>query len=217
MVHATVFEQNMPRRQPLVINIVFISALCLGLAYLDDYDRRGWPLGRSLERGIAILRHFGRLNPQSSRYSEICQLLQDATATYVYSRDSKFFQSSSQQVRSVFGDIRDSAGARSSVQLSTSDSTSSILPRPAMVEPISPSSFDGNMLQQVSMAITPGLSTGQFNNGHNYQYQDDSEFSALPLNFFSTNGAPSLSDWSAGEDVPLFSLTSEITSEMYNW
>ena len=37
--HDIIFEEGMPNRQPLVINNVFISALCLGLAYLDDYDR----------------------------------------------------------------------------------------------------------------------------------------------------------------------------------
>lgn len=215
--HEIVYEQNMPRRQPLVINDVFISALCLGLAYLDDYDRRGWPLGRSLERGIAILNHFGRLNPQSARYSEICQLLQEATATYVYNRDSKFLRSSSQQVRSVFGDMRDSAGARSSVQLSNSDSTSSMPQQLATAEPIPASSFDSNILQQESMISIPSSSTRQSTSGHNYQHQDDSEFSVPPLNFFSTNGVPSSIDWSAQEEVPLFSLTSEITTETYNW
>ncbi|KAF7937942.1 uncharacterized protein EAE97_007738 [Botrytis byssoidea] len=77
--HETVYEQAMPQRQPFIINSVFISVLCLGLAYLDDFDQRGWPLSTGLRRGIAILNHFGRLNPQSARYSEICQLLQDAT------------------------------------------------------------------------------------------------------------------------------------------
>ncbi|PQE19408.1 fungal specific transcription factor domain protein [Rutstroemia sp. NJR-2017a BBW] len=215
--HETVYEQAMPQRQPFVINSVFISVLCLGLAYLDDYDRRGWPLSTGLRRGIAILNHFGRLNPQSARYSEICQLLQDATTTYVYNRDSKFLRSSSQQVRSVFGDIRHSAGGRSSVQPSNVDAGSNILRQQGIVEPISPSSFNDNTFQEESMNTMTGISTGQFSGGHNYRLHDDSQFTVLPLNFFSANGALLSDDWPTEDDVPLFSLTSEVTSEMYNW
>ncbi|KAF7905863.1 hypothetical protein EAF00_000142 [Botryotinia globosa] len=84
--HETVYEQAMPQHQPFIISSVFISVLCLELAYLDDFDRRGWPLSTGLRRGIAILNHFGRLNPQSARYSKIYQLLHDATTIYVNDR-----------------------------------------------------------------------------------------------------------------------------------
>ncbi|TGO50564.1 hypothetical protein BOTNAR_0388g00060 [Botryotinia narcissicola] len=201
----------MPQRQPFIINNVFISVLCLGIAYLDDFDRRGWPLSTGLRRGIAILNHFGRLNPQSARYSEICQLLQDATTM-----DIKLLRSSSQQVRSVFGDIRHSAGDQSPIQPSNVDLRSNILRQQGIVEPISPSSFNENTFEAESMNTMIGISTGQFSGGHNYHPHDDSQFTALPLNFFSGNCVLLSDDWPTQDDVPLFSLTSEATSEMYN-
>jgi hypothetical protein len=212
--HKTVYEESMPRRQPFVINSVFISALCLGLAYLDDYDRRGWPLGRFLERGIAILRHFGPLNPQSARYAEICQHLHAAVAKYIDNRDSTFLRSSSQQVRNIFGDVRDSAGPHRSVPGGSSPIQSqpnSNTPRYPVTEPISPSSFDGCNIQPESTSTTSGLLTGQFNSDHGYHYQDDSEMFALPFDFFNTGDDVSLGSWSD----PLFFMTNDVASGAY--
>ena len=216
--HEIVFEEGVPRRQPVVINSVFISTLCLGLAYLDDYDRRGWPLGRSLERGIAILRHFGRLNPQSARYAEICQLLEAAAAKYIDKRNNMFLRSSSQQVRSVFGDVRDSTGPQPSVPGGSQSSPVQSLPNPntllyPLTEPMSPSSFDGSIIHPESMITTSGLLTGQLISDHGYHYQDDSESSALPFDFFNTSDNLSLSSWSD----PLFFMTNDVTLGAYNW
>lgn len=223
--HEIVFEENMPKRQPIVINSVFISALCLGLAYLDDYDQRGWPLRRSSERAIAVLSHFGRRNPQAARYAEICRLLQGAAAIYIDTRDKKFLQSSSQLVRSVFGDVRDSAGARSRVQ-------SGGLPNPsppqqlsfnalryaAADEPISPSSFDDNPIEQESMITPSGLLAGQQHaSGNGYLYQDDSDLGVLPQDFFAINSMTSSGSYPHGEDDPLFSLANDVTLGEYTW
>lgn len=219
-----VFEENMPRRQPFVINSVFISAICLGLAYLDEYDRRGWPLRRSLERAIAILSHFGRLSPQSARYAEICQYLQGAAAIYIDTRDNTFLQSSSQLVCSVFGDVQNSAGTRSRVRsgglpdLPTPQQSSfNALHYAAVVEPILPSSLDDNTVQQESIITPSGLLTGQYTNGNDYLYQDDSDLGVLPQDFFASHSVASSGNYSYGDDVPLFSLTNDLTSGDYAW
>jgi hypothetical protein len=94
---------------------------------------------------------------------------------------------------------------------------SNILRQQGIYEPMSPSSFDDNIFQEDSMNTMTGTSTGKFSGGYNHHLHDDSQFSDLPLNFFSANGALSSIDWPTEENVPLCSLTSEVTSEMYNW
>jgi Fungal specific transcription factor domain len=222
-----VFKENMPRRQPLVINSVFTSALCVGLAFLDEYDRRGWPLGRSLERGIAILRHFGKLNPQSARYADICQRLQAATAICVDNRDNTLLRSRSQQVRSIFGDVSDfegsqpkvqSEGQRSRIQPQSDEYLYPNLPQYSVgCEPISPPSMDGGTIQQESIITTSGLMTRRLVSGQAYQSQDDSDFSGLPFDFNTISSDPASNDYSWEEDTPLFSLINDVTRGSYSW
>jgi hypothetical protein len=90
--HDIVFNEMMPRRQPLILNSVFISALCLGLPYLGDYDRQGWRLSSSLNSAMAILEHLGAQNPQALHYQKIFRLLRDATVQHTRRRDDKFLQ-----------------------------------------------------------------------------------------------------------------------------
>jgi hypothetical protein len=228
--HEIVFEENMPRRQPLVINSVFISALCLGLAYLDDYDRRGWALDRSLERGIAILKHFGRLNPQSARYAEICRLLQMTASTYTNQRDSLYVQSSSHLVRNVFGDVRHAKESdtglesRDLAQNNPSQSSqtwqrslSSATPRPRPFEPISPASFNDNLLQQESMITTSGTLTGHFDAGGDYQYQEDPDLGGLSQSLFFANASHTANGYNFRDPLPLFSLTNDLSTSGYIW
>ncbi|EHK23144.1 uncharacterized protein TRIVIDRAFT_124337, partial [Trichoderma virens Gv29-8] len=101
-----VFELNSPSRQPIVVNIVFISALCLGLAYLDNSGRHTWPVNPLLNRAIKILVHLGKLNPQASRFAGICEQLKEAVAIYTMRRDNNLLSENDKVVRSIFGDLR---------------------------------------------------------------------------------------------------------------
>jgi hypothetical protein len=221
--HEYVYEQNTPRRQPLVVNSVFISALCLGLAYLEDYDQHRWPLGRSLDRGIAILTHLGPLNPQSARYAEICRLLKTAVLTYVEKRDNSLLESHSNSVRSIFGDLRASAEPRSftkgrtTVSQATHRSESSPYSDETAVEPISPSSYGSNTLYQNLMTPMSGNFPGHVAEGHHFPYQENSDTAALPQRFFNTNNVTPLDDYPFEHDVPLFSLTHDFASGTYLW
>lgn len=100
-------DAPMPKRQPITINSVFISALALGHAYLGDYDQRGWPIGQSLDSAISILSHCSPGNPQSVRYHDICCHLRDAVALYAKRRVDAFLRSTTQNVKNVFGDIQE--------------------------------------------------------------------------------------------------------------
>ncbi|CEJ81905.1 hypothetical protein VHEMI02004 [[Torrubiella] hemipterigena] len=100
------FDDRMPKRQPLIINSVFISALCLGHAHLGDYDQRGWPIRSSLDTAIAILQRLSGRNPQAACYVEICEHLREATAMHVQKRTKTLLKDTEEQLRSVFGDVQ---------------------------------------------------------------------------------------------------------------
>ncbi|RAO66307.1 uncharacterized protein BHQ10_002319 [Talaromyces amestolkiae] len=106
LAHEIVFDESMPKRQPLIINSVFISALCLGHAIFGDYDQRGWPLNYNIDTAISILRKLGLKNPQAARYCEICCYLKEVVGTYTHRRADTLLRSPSSNVRSMFGDIQ---------------------------------------------------------------------------------------------------------------
>ncbi|EEA25435.1 C6 transcription factor, putative [Talaromyces marneffei ATCC 18224] len=106
LAHEIVFDESMPKRQPLIINSVFISALCLGHAIFGDYDQRGWPLNCNLDTAISILRKLGPKNPQAARYCEICCYMKEAVGTYTHRRADTLLRSPNLNVRSMFGDIQ---------------------------------------------------------------------------------------------------------------
>lgn len=106
LAHEIVFDESMPKRQPLIMNCVFISALCLGHAIFGDYDQRGWPLNCNLDTAISILRKLGPRNPQAARYCEICCYLKEGIGIYTNRRADTLLRSPSSNVRSVFGDIQ---------------------------------------------------------------------------------------------------------------
>jgi hypothetical protein len=215
--HEYIFEKSTPRRQPLVNNSVFISALCLGMAYLDDYDQKRWPLGPSLDHAIAVLTHLAPWSPQAARYAEICRFLKDATALYVEKRDDMFLQSHSQTVREVFGDVRANSKVLSpnlergsitrtprSISILTSDD--------GVVEPISPPfSF-----QQESMISTSGILPSNLASSFRSHYQDDSSMGDLPQCMTNVVDESLHGDF-FDQDVPLFSLTSDLALGTYYW
>jgi hypothetical protein len=96
---------KMPKRLPLVVNSVFISALVIGLAYFGDYHCRGWALDQTLDQAIRILRHFGLKSPQPARYQQIVEFLQEATVQYKYQRQEMTMRSHNRQVSNVFGNV----------------------------------------------------------------------------------------------------------------
>ena len=99
-------DESMPRRQPLVIDTVFLSALALGHAYLGDYDQRGWPIGRWLDSAVSTLRHLSAGSAHAARYYDICCGLKDAVEIYTQRRADTFLKSTTQHVRHVFGDVQ---------------------------------------------------------------------------------------------------------------
>lgn len=101
-----VFDESMPNRHPLVINDVFISALCLGHASFGDYDQRGWPISGNLDAAISILRKLSAKDPQAVRYTEICCQMKDAIGVYIRRRADTLLRSPNMNVRTVFGDVQ---------------------------------------------------------------------------------------------------------------
>ena len=213
--HSAALMDGMPKRQPLVINSVFISALSLGLAYSGDYDLRGWALEAALAQAITILGHFGPWNPQSARYKQIIEYLRDAANQYREQRDNLLLQSRTQHVSNVFGDVsvqlddgstsivkpRGCYSSNAKSGLSTPSADGQMTPAGSRI----PTVQDFEMILQNSMITTSGMLAPQQagQDGHaNKQYptaDDDLD------NFFSTMSPPS-SSFSFGDEIPLFSI-----------
>jgi hypothetical protein len=105
LAYSVLSYDNMPRRLPLVVNSVFISALVIGLAYLGDYHSRGWALDQSLDSAIHILQHFGLKSPQPARYQQIIEYLREAIFQYKEKRQKMTMRSHNRQVSNIFGNV----------------------------------------------------------------------------------------------------------------
>ncbi|KAJ3545391.1 hypothetical protein NM208_g2523 [Fusarium decemcellulare] len=210
--HTYVFEQDTPRRRPLVVNSVFISTLCLGLASMDPSDRRKWSMEASLDRAIKILLHLGRLDSQSARYAGICVRLKEAVTTYATRRDNCLLRENDQVVRGIFGDVGGCPsrhlnsgalgnGIESPQPLAWSASTIE-----SIGELMTPPPFDFNMIEEEYILPTSGA--GHMESVSRRRYQHDPDAGSA-----SDSGVDLLSGHFLDLDVPLFPLASYISPE----
>ncbi|KAF5005535.1 hypothetical protein FDECE_8028 [Fusarium decemcellulare] len=212
--HTYVFEQDTPRRRPLVVNSVFISALCLGLASMDPSDRRKWPMESSLDRAIKILSHLGRLDNQSARYAAICVRLKEAVTTYAARRDNCLLQEHDQIVQGIFGDVgvclngHLNSGALESGTESPQPLTWSASTIERIGELMTPPPFDFNTIEEEYMVPTSGAGHVESLSRRHYQHDPDAGIA-------SDSGVDLLSGHFLDLDVPLFPLASYISPESY--
>ena len=223
--HDYVFELSTPRRQPLVVNSVFISALCLGLASLDTSGRQKWPVDSSLDRAVKILEYLGQLNTQSARYAGLCRQLREAASIYAARRDNTLLRENDQIARSIFGDIGAASRGRCSSEGSAGNVESPWRPTWSVSasegngigEPMTPPSFELGTIHEASMLLTSGVLAGQIPGlSHTYD-QCDSGLGAAPhTTLTGSNASDPLSSYFLDQDVPLFPLTSAgSSSESY--
>lgn len=224
LAHEIVFDESMPKRQPLIINSVFISALCLGHAIFGDYDQRGWPLNCNLDTAISILRKLGSKNPQAARYCEICCYLKEAVGMYTHRRADTLLWSPNLNVRSMFGDIQairigtphlpkdvDAVHDRNSEQFSINNNPTIATHDKAM------SYTDdnvNNIVIQHSMATPESLM-------HLAGVpQDDTEFhEAINKHYhqsqnMGSGATPTMSNFAFSDTLPLFSLIDDISPSL---
>ncbi|KAH7039549.1 uncharacterized protein B0I36DRAFT_233310, partial [Microdochium trichocladiopsis] len=159
-----VFGLITPKRQPLVVNSVFISALCLGLAHLDTFGPRKWPVDPSLDRAIKILEHLGELNIQSVRYARTCTQLKEAVTIHATRKKDRLLHQNERAFRSIFGDLRATErprafnGGSSAACTESPRQTNWACPTSETSEtstkPLTPSAFDFNSIQEQSMLPT---------------------------------------------------------------
>lgn len=216
-----ILHHRAPRRQPLVSNSVFISALCLGLAYLGDYDQQRWPLSPSLERGIAILSHFGQISPQSACYADICRSLKEAATTYVLKRDHSLFHLRSESVRSVFGDVQSLLGS----QAPTQEISSTIATPPlsglrltrnsAAPELVSLCSFDADFIQQDFVIPISDISLGHWTSASHDHCYDNCDDEMPTQQCYNDNAPDPLYNFYFGQDNSLFGLTDDVESGIH--
>ncbi|KAH8689849.1 hypothetical protein BGW36DRAFT_350779 [Talaromyces proteolyticus] len=214
-----VFKMNTPRRQPIVVNSVFISALCLGLASLNTCGHHKWPLGPSLDRAITILTHLGELSTQSAQYAEVCRQLKEAGDIYATRRDDSVLQQNYQVVRSIFGDLQASSKVQSYNENPKSNTVSpgksgwSVPAEDVMIQ--TPPLFDFSTIQKASTVPTSGLLPGQGAiPSHSYNQYDSGVEHAQDHHPISST-ADLLSGYFHDQDVPLFPLTSISSTESY--
>lgn len=220
-----VFVKYTSKRQPFATNSVFLSIMCLGLAYLDDYDQQRWPLSRALERGIAILTHLGQLDDQAARSADICRLLKDSVSRYVDKRDDLLLHANNSSVRNVFGDVR-APGKSMSPERTIAHANQlppclgwNIPPNGmATIEPISPASFDSSILQWESMIPTSGIFPAQAASMYHTPYPDSSGMGLLLQHCLTTTGAGGPLDGPAFEqDASLLGLAHDVASGPGFW
>jgi hypothetical protein len=216
-----VFDQRAPRRQPFVINSVFIYTLCIGMAYLGDYDQQRWPLEPSFERGVAVLSHFGQISPQSACYADICRSLKGAATMYVSKRDDSLLHYRSESVRSAFGDVQSLLGSQIATQeISSTAATpplsgSRLVCNSAAPELVSPCSFGSNAFQQDLTIPTSGILFEHLTGGIHDQYSDNCDME-MSTEQCSVNDAPDpLYSFYFGQDISLFGLTDDIESGIH--
>lgn len=206
------FDDSMPRKQPLLIEVVLFSALALGHAYLGDYDQRGWPIGRWLDIAISTLRHLSPGNPHAARYYGICTGLRDAVGIYTQKRADTFLKSTTQHVKHVFGDVQpeDCHGRQEQpLYVPTGDLQGE---RREQMDPTTTISTEHGHLSPHSLIVPDEQAVSRFQCGHDLgrdhasssQGGSLSRLSPLALNDFPFTG-----------DVPLFSLMDEIGVEIY--
>ncbi|RJE19009.1 Transcription factor [Aspergillus sclerotialis] len=207
------FDESMPNRQPIIINAVFISALCLGHASFGDYDQRGWPINCNMDMAISILRKLSVKNPQAVRYTEICCHMKEAIGAYVHRRADTLLKSPSMNVRNVFGDVQaihisrphlsnenaTTSGTRNS-DCGGRDPIADAQSKAMTVEANSSNDIappDYNLVAQSSTVApdSPLHFTGQ---PHSHHHQSTEHVSPLSMGHFAFS-----------DSLPLFSLTDE--------
>ncbi|KAL6788882.1 hypothetical protein J3E68DRAFT_415843 [Trichoderma sp. SZMC 28012] len=215
-----VFELNTPSRQPLVVNSVFISALCLGLASLDKSGRYTWSVNPLLNRAIKILVHLGKLNPQASRFAGICEQLKEAVAIYTMRRDNTLLSENDKVARSIFGDLRASSKPRcySESSVDHTDNTQlswSVPANESVAKPITPRSFNFNTFQEESLLPISGLSPVQIGNLPMDYTQSNGNLGDVQYPHPTDNSIDALSEYFLNQNIPLFPLASSLSPESH--
>ena len=207
------FDESMPRRQPLLIEVVFFSALAFGHAYIGDYDQRGWPIGRWLDNAISTLRHLSAGNPHAARYYDICIGLRDAVGIYTQKRADTFLKSITLHVKHVFGDARpDDCHGHQERPLYTAARDLQREQHEQVDNPAAAISTEHGHLSPNSLIIPDEHAGPRFQRGHDLGTEHA---------FFNQGGSLSrlslltLNDFPFTEDVPLFSLMDEIGVGIY--
>ena len=121
-VHQLIQHHTPPRRLPLIINSMLMSALCLGLASFGSHDHRSSLLEDGLKQAVAVLAYFQHSNPQAARYVQIISQLIQATAAHEGQRKQIALRTSSHRFNNLFGGI----SASSDIQNSTDSRTDSL-------------------------------------------------------------------------------------------
>ena len=206
-------DESMPRRQPLLIEAVFLSALALGHAYLGDYDQRGWPIGRWLDTAISTLRHLRVGNPHASRYYDICIGLRDAVGIYTQKRDDTFLKSTTQHVRHVFGDVQtdDCPGNRENQFLAATGDIQRER-QGQMDHQGSPMNMEHGHLYPDDIMMPNEHTISQFHGGQDLCRSQPSSNQGGSMSRLSPTA---LNDFPFTEDVPLFSLMDQIGVGIY--
>ncbi|KAL6821575.1 hypothetical protein V8C40DRAFT_250503 [Trichoderma camerunense] len=215
-----VFELNTPSRQPLVVNSVFISALCLGLAFLDRSGRYTWSVNPLLNRAIKILVHLGKLSPHASRFARICEQLKEAVAIYTTRRDNTLLSENDKAVRSIFGDLRRSSKPRcySERPVDHTENTQlswSVPANESVIKPITPRSFNFNTFQEESLLPISGLSPTQIGNLPMDYTQSNGNLGDVQYPHPTDNSIDALSEYFLNQNIPLFPFASSLSPESH--
>lgn len=136
-------SESVPKRLPLVINSLFVSALVLGLAVFADLDRV-FPLEKSLAGAQRLLRMFSPHDAVGKRDSAIVEHLQAACDMYLERRARRRMERQGLLIGGLFGSVHDGVSVPRTTELQEQQPPREVPPRMAgqMLSPDTEGSAD---------------------------------------------------------------------------
>ncbi|RKU41375.1 hypothetical protein DL546_003649 [Coniochaeta pulveracea] len=142
-------SESVPKRLPLVINSLFVSALVLGLAVFADLDRV-FPLEKSLAGAQRLLRKFSSHDAVGKRDSVIVNHLQAACDMYLERRARRRMERQGLLIGGLFGSVHNGVSVTTTTSLQEHQ-PQELPPRPAgqMLSPHTLGSVDDHAVQMI--------------------------------------------------------------------
>ncbi|EXJ93937.1 hypothetical protein A1O1_02330 [Capronia coronata CBS 617.96] len=117
-----VHTPGVPKRQFMVTNSVFISAMVIGFAIFGDFDK-SFPLLSSIAQAESILTIMGKDDLSARRHDTITRHLHLAAIEHIRRREQKQMQRRRQDILNIFGDPINKGDGAKSTRPSTGNQT----------------------------------------------------------------------------------------------
>ena len=216
-----------PKRPFMITNVLFVSALVIGLAMFGDYDK-SFPLLSSLDQAKVVLGQLAKHDPSGRRYYMITSYLQQAALEHIRRRDDLQTQRRRQGISSLFGDLLNQEPPVGQAEAEKQETVhpappSSTVPTYSHVQdtPLTQRLVETPTRKGPTLTTSGTLATTKRENGENGQQTGSNVDPTAPD--ISAGGEDFLNSWNPtdsddfnlpnyAEEFPLFSLMNDYTS-----